>query len=101
MADDLMRRLAGEQRRRFVAAILGAAEQSPWWSRLSVTEQRAHREKVLVSVGSYHDFMLDVIKVTNDDGVRNEHAISLLTQVHESQRRVERDARSRAPAGPA
>ena len=94
MADDLMRRLAGEQRRRFVAAILGAAEQSTWWGRLSVGEQRAHRDKVLAGVGNYHDFMLDVIKVTNDDMVRNEHAVNLLQQVHDSQRRVERAARA-------
>lgn len=92
MADDLMRRLAGEQRRRFVASVMGAAEQSPWWSRLNTTEQRAYRDKVLASVGSYHDFMLDIIKVTNDDLVRNEHALTLLQQVHDSQRRVERAA---------
>ncbi len=93
MADDLLRRLAGEQRRRFVAGVLGAAEQSPWWGKLSVPEQRAYREKIMSSVGAYHDFMLDVLKVSNDDVVRNEHAITLLQQVHESQRRVERAAR--------
>lgn len=93
MADDIMRRLAGEQRRRFIAGILGAAEQSSWWGKLSVTEQRSYREKVLTSVGSYHDFMLDVIKVSNDDTVRNEHALTLLQQVHDSQRRLERQGR--------
>lgn len=93
MADDIMRRLAGEQRRRFIAAILGAAETSTWWSKLSVQEQKAYRDKVLSSVGNYHDFMLDVIKVSNDDVIRNEHAINLLQQVHDSQRRLERAGR--------
>ena len=94
MADDLLRRLAGEQRRRFVAGVLGAAEQSAWWGKLSVPEQRAYRDKIMASVGSYHDFMLDVLKVSGEDSVRNEHAIALLQQVHDSQRRVERAARS-------
>lgn len=94
MADDLLRRLAGEQRRRFVAGVLGAAEQSPWWGKLNAGEQRAYRDKIMQSVGAYHDFMLDVLKVSNDDVIRNEHAITLLEQVHASQRRVERAARS-------
>ena len=93
----MMRRLAGERRRRFVAGVLGAAEQSPWWRRLSVEEQKAFREKVLTSVGDYHDFMLDVIKISNDDTLRNEHALNLLEQVHSSQRRLEQTVR--APAG--
>lgn len=90
MADDIMRRLAGEQRRRFIAGLLGAAEHSPWWGRLQAGEQRAFRDKILTSVGVYHDFMLDVIKVSNEDVVRNEHALELIQQVHDSQRALER-----------
>lgn len=97
MADDVMRRLAGEQRRRFIAGVLGAAEQSNWWSKLTVGEQKQFREKLLNSVGAYHDFMLDVIKVSADDSIRNEHALTLLQQVHDSQRRLERS--TRVPAG--
>lgn len=97
--DDMMRRLAAERRRRFVASVLGAAERSPWWAKISPVDQRAFREKILSSVGDYHDFMLDVIKVSNDDSLRNEHAINLLTQVHESQRRLERTTRDVEPVG--
>lgn len=98
MSDDIMRKLAGEQRRRFIAGVLGAAEMSPWWGRLSVPEQKAYRDKILTSVGSYHDFMLDVIKVSHDDVIRNEHAVNLLQAVHDSQRRLERAARQSADA---
>jgi hypothetical protein len=91
MADDMIRRLAGEQRRRFIAGMLGAAESSTWWSKLNTTEQRSYRERVMTSVGTYHDFMLDVIKVTHDDdSIRNERAIELIQQVHASQARLER-----------
>lgn len=90
MAEDIVRRLAGEQRRRFIASMLGAAEATAWWGKLSPTEQRAYRDKVMACVGVYHDFMLDVIKVSNEDTLRNEHALSLLEQIHDSQRRLER-----------
>jgi len=90
MADDIVRRLAGEQRRRFIASMLGAAESTPWWSKLAPAEQRAYRDRVMSCVGVYHDFMLDVIKVSNEDSVRNEHALTLLEAVHDSQRRLER-----------
>lgn len=91
MADDTIRRLAGEQRRRFIAGMLGAAEGTTWWSKLTPVEQRAFRERVMSSVGTYHDFMLDVIKVSHDDtSIRNEHAIDLIQQVHASQARLER-----------
>lgn len=89
MADDMIRRLAGEQRRRFIAGMLGAAESTQWWPKLSAPEQRAYRDRVMSSVGTYHDFMLDVIKVGTEDGVVNEKALELLESVRASQRRVE------------
>lgn len=92
MADDMVRRLLGEQRRRLVASILGGLETSSAWHKLPVGEQKQLREKVLASVGSYHDFCLDVIKVSGDDSIRNELALTLLQQVHDSQRRLERQA---------
>lgn len=90
MADDMIRGLATEQRKRFIASMLNAAEQSPWWSRLNAGERSAFRDKVLASVGVYHDFMLDVLKVSNEGSMRNELAVSLIQQVHDSQRRLER-----------
>lgn len=89
MADDLIKRLATEQRKRLVASIMSYAEQSSWWMKLSVPEQRAYREKVLNSIGVFYDFILDVIKV-GSDGMVNEHAIEMIERVHQSQQRVER-----------
>jgi hypothetical protein len=88
--EDMVRRLLGEQRRRLVASLLGAAESSSWWPQLAVVEQRAYRDKVLASIGIYHDFCLDVLKVSGEDSVRNERALTLIEQVHASQRRLER-----------
>lgn len=88
MSDDIIKRLAVEQRKRLVAGLLSSAENSTWWSKLRPEEQRAFRDKVLTSIGVYHDFMLDVIKVGGDTPI-NEHAISLIESVHASQRRIE------------
>jgi hypothetical protein len=85
---DMVRKLATEQRKRLVASVLNHCEQADWWRKLSAAEQRALREKTISSIGVYHDFILDLIKVS-DDGVRNEDAITLITQVHQSQRRLE------------
>lgn len=77
---DRIRRLAVEQRRRLVAAILSHAEAS-FRDRLTDEEWRELREKVMASVGVYHDFMLDVIK-TGDDDVQNELAQEVRQLVH-------------------
>lgn len=93
MPDDIVRRLAVEQRKRLIAGIMGNMENSPWWGRLQSPEQRAIREKVLTSIGNYHDFMLDVIKVGSEDTIRNEYAVELLEAVHHGQRRIEQSLR--------
>ena len=49
--------------------------------------------RVLASIGTYHDFCLDVLKVSGEGVMRNEHALTLLEAVHDSQRRMEREAR--------
>lgn len=89
MAEDIVRRLAVEQRKRLVASLLGSMETSAWWSKLNVAEQRAIRDKVLTSIGNYHDFMLDIIKVGTEDTGRNEYAVQLIESVHAGQRRLE------------
>ena len=89
--DDMIVALAGKQRKRFIASVLGAAEQAPWWRKLSPVEQREYRQKILDSAGTYHDFMLDVIGVSKNGGLRNEYAIELIQAVHDSQRRLERE----------
>lgn len=87
---DMVRSLLGEQRKRAVASILNAAEQSGWWRKLDPAEQREYRSKVLTSLGVYHDFCLDVTKVSGENAVRNDLAVGLIQQVHDSQRRLER-----------
>lgn len=90
MAEDMIRGLATEQRKRFIASMLNAAESTPWWGRLNPAEKSAYRDKVLACVGVYHDFMLDVLKVSSEGSMRNELAVGLIQQVHDSQRRLER-----------
>lgn len=89
MAEDMIKRLVSEQRKRVVGSIMGAAEQSAWWNKISPVEQRAFRQKVLDSIGVFYDFILDIIKV-GADGVVNEEAVQMIAQVHASAQRIER-----------
>lgn len=98
MAEDMTSRLLGEQRKRLVASIMGAAEQSAWWHKLSSAEQTAYREKVRSSIGTFYDFCRDVIKVTGDDTIRNDYALQLLNEVHAGQKRLERGMRAEVAA---
>lgn len=93
MAEDLTSRLLAEQRKRLIASVMGAAENSSWWTRLSPADQRGYREKVINSVGVFYDFCKDVLKVASDDSLRNDHAVNLLQQVHNGQRALERQLR--------
>lgn len=75
-------RVVTEQRKRCLASILGAAETSPWWSRLSRDEQIAYRQRVIDSLGVFYDLCRDVIKVADDDGPRNDHVVELIERIH-------------------
>ncbi len=88
--DETIRALAIEQRKRLVGSIMRSVESSAWWPRITKDQQEELRDKVLDSIGRYHDFMLDVIKVGHDDSMRNDHAIALIEQVHASQRELVR-----------
>lgn len=91
MADSQVKRLAVEQRKRLIAGLLNAAEQSPWYKTLTEEQRRTYRAEVMTRVGTYHDFMLDVIKVASEDEAAiNERALSLLEQLHTGQRNLER-----------
>jgi hypothetical protein len=87
---DIIKSLAIEQRKRLVASLMSYSEQSSWWAKLTSVEQREMRKKVLDSVGTYHDFILDVVKVSNEDSMVNEQALTLIQQVHAGQARLER-----------
>jgi len=86
MADSVIKKLAIEQRRRLIASVLNAVDHE--------TDSRARRDKIIASINVYHDFLLDVVKVSDDDSVRNEHALTLIAAVHESQQRLERSVRA-------
>jgi hypothetical protein len=79
---DIVIRLITEQRKRAVAGILGHAEHSAWWERLSVAEQRALRDKVLADFGVFYDLVRDVVKVGAEDAVINEHTARLIGEIH-------------------
>lgn len=75
-------RVVTEQRKRCLASILGAAETSPWWGRLTKEEQMAHRQKVIDALGIFYDLVRDVVKVTDDEGLRNDHVVELIERIH-------------------
>lgn len=79
--DDTIRRLAIEQRGRLVAGLLREAE-SAMRPNVSAKDWQVFRQKVLDSVGQYHDFILDVLKVSREDHVRNERSLELLEAIH-------------------
>lgn len=84
-----IRMLASAQRKRAVAGILTLAE-DVFADRLSDEEWEEFRGQVMSSIGNYHDFILDVLKVSRDDSLRNEEAVRLIRAVHDSQLRLER-----------
>lgn len=75
-------RVVTEQRKRCLASILGAAETSPWWSRLTREEQAAYRQRVIEALGVFYDLCRDVIKVADEDSLRNDHAVQLIESIH-------------------
>lgn len=81
-------RLLSQQRKRCLATILNSAEGSPWWSRLSVAEQQAYRDQVYSAVSVFYDLCRDVLKVTEDDGVRNDLVVDLIRSLHTNQREL-------------
>lgn len=77
---DFATKLAGEQRGRLVASILSHAEREIY-PKLSAAECKAFREKVLSSVGVYHDFVLDCLHAASDGAVVNEDAMLVLRSI--------------------
>ena len=81
-------RLLSEQRKRCLATILNAAEGSPWWSNMTAGEQQAFREQVRTAISVFYDLCRDVVKVTDDDGVRNDVVVDLIRSLHANQREL-------------
>lgn len=83
--ESMVVRLLIEQRKRLIAGILGYAERS-FWDRLSPEQREDFRSKVFEAVGSFTDFTRDVLKVVDEDQLRNDRALELIEAIHASQR---------------
>lgn len=81
----LVVRLMAEQRKRCLATILNSAETSPWWNRLSETQQNTYRDQVRQALAVFYDLARDVIKVSDEDTTRNDLALDLIRAVHSQQ----------------
>jgi hypothetical protein len=82
MSTDFVRNLLIEQRKRLTGSIMVHAEKNIY-PQLTLAQQRAFREKVLASVGAYHDTCLDILKASVSDGsLVNAEALSLITAIH-------------------
>lgn len=95
MGDGMVRRLAIAQRKRAVATVLGTVERE-WLASGKVTrpEYEAFRKVALQAIDVYHDFMLDVLKISDEDITRNDHALELLERIHAGQRKFDDAVRS-------
>ncbi len=98
MSDNtFVKNLAIEQRRRLVASVMECFEKKvmpsvPTAVRNQVAKE--FRDKVMSSVGQYHDFVLDCLKASVDDGsVTNEAALALLQSIHQGQQALLQKAR--------
>lgn len=87
-ATPLVVRLMAEQRKRCLATILNSAEQSPWWGKLTAVQQDTYRDQVRTALAVFYDLARDVIKVTDDDTVRNDLALDLIRSVHSQQIKI-------------
>jgi hypothetical protein len=88
VSQDPVRRIVTEQRNRLVATLLTHLE--PKLRPAREREWQETRKVVMDAVGTYHDLVLDVLKVSREDGsIRNETAVELIRAVHTSQRRIE------------
>lgn len=89
MTNEFVKNLMSEQRKRLLGSLFEYLEKNVY-PKLSPAEQKALRERVLLSVGVFYDFMLDCTKASVNDGVvYNEEALKMLRAIHTSQARLE------------
>lgn len=95
MANEFVKNLAVEQRKRLVASLMECFEKQvvptvPAGQRNAVT--KVFRDKVMSSVGQYHDTMLDCLKASVSDGMlANDEALVLLRELRVVQDRLSRE----------
>lgn len=83
MNDPLISKLLTERRKRLVASILGHAERE-FYGALTPAQRGEFRTKVLTSVDEYTDLIRDLLKVTGEDTLVNDHALVLLGKIHDA-----------------
>lgn len=93
MSEVVVMRVLAEQRKRCLASILGAAESAGWWNALGRDEQTAYKESVRGALGIFYDLCRDIVRVTEGDVIRNDHAVELIEHIHSH---VVTERRSRA-----
>jgi hypothetical protein len=80
-------RLMLEQRKRFIASVLGHAERE-FYPKLTDDERDGFRQKVFDAADAYTDFVRDILKVVDQDQMRNDRALKLIEAMHASQRQI-------------
>jgi hypothetical protein len=89
---EFVRSMLIEQRKRLVGSLMEYLETN-CYPKLKDHERRALRDKVLASVGVYHDTCLDMLKASvNDGSVINEAALEAIERVHADVNKLLRDA---------
>lgn len=82
MNEPLVMRVLAEQRKRCLASILGTAESAGWWGTLSRDDQAAYKDSVRTALGTFYDLCRDIVRVTEGDVMRNDHAVELIERIH-------------------
>lgn len=81
-SNEFVRNLLIEQRKRLTGSLMTHIERNVY-PHLSQKERQELREKVLASIGVYHDTCLDMVKASvNDGSFVNEEALLLLRSIH-------------------
>lgn len=81
-SNEFVRNLLIEQRKRLVSSLMEYSERNVY-PRLNDAERKALRDKVLASVGVYHDTCLDILKASvNDGSIVNEVALDAIAELH-------------------
>lgn len=82
----MVKQLTIERRKRVIATILGHVEREWLYKGLiSKSQYETFRSVTLGSIGDWHDLMLDILKISDQDMMRNERAVELLERVHANQ----------------
>lgn len=89
MPNDFVRNLLIEQRRRVVGSIMSYAE-TEILPAVPPVKRKEFRDKVLASVGAYHDVCLDVLKASINDGfITNEEVLTALRDIHSDVKKLD------------